>query len=128
MREVFILLFGRKGENIYSVNIDGVEWFPAVQICKLIGARDVSSAMRQRNIWLELYDGEDKCKMKDNNINCHSEVWFVSKSGFWKLMAISNGIRALRFREWVATEFLPSILQELAINARTAERGYPILF
>lgn len=123
MRLIFIFLFGHDGEKVYSTYKDGVLWFSASHICNLLDISDVSSAMRGKDFaWFNL-DEEDKRKFKDPGINRHSEVWFISESGFWKLLGYSNAPLALRFRAWVATTMLPLVLHQV-LDDEIAERGY----
>jgi len=115
MRQIFILLFGREAHNIYSTTVDGVEWYPAVQLCRLLGDIDVSSAMKDRWGYYNLLDGE-KRKFLDKNFNIRSEVWFVTERGFWKLLGISQSTRAMRFKCLMLTEYLPLILHNEVNN------------
>ena len=127
MREIFILLFGEAGREVYALNIDGVNWYPAFQLCKLLGIRSVSSAMRERWELLELYE-EDKYKFRDVNVNKRSDVWFVSDKGFWKLLMVSKGIKAQMIRGWLATEYLPKTLRIFAQDPEIVERGFRRMF
>lgn len=123
MREIFTLLFGPEGREVYSTTIDGIEWFPAVQLCNLLDLADVSSVMRYKQYaWFRLLDG-DKRKFKDSNYHKHGEVWFVSEKGFWKLLARSNTVEAGLFRAWLFSRVLPPLLHRL-VEEEPAERGY----
>lgn len=127
MRRALVFLFGRWAEEIVEVNIGGVEWYSAQQVCECLYIRDVSSAMRERGTLLDMTE-DDKCKRRVLELNRHSDVWLVSMSGIWKLMLCSQSIRADRFRAWVATDFLPTILHDLVAREGVAERGYRGVF
>jgi len=128
MKEIFILLFGREGEDVYTTIVDGIEWYPAIQICKLLWIKDVSSTMGGRMDNLTLFDGIDKRKFRDRNVNRNSDVWFISEKGFWKLMASSKVTDALMFRVWVVTKVMPPLLHHLVELEGVAEMGYRRLF
>jgi prophage antirepressor-like protein len=117
MREIFVFLFGDEGGNIPFTVMDGVVWYQAAAICRLFGYCDASSAMREHVYHLTLLDDE-KIKLRVNNVNRHCDVWFITESGFWKLLAASRGFEALRIRSWLYTEVLPDILHRQLHNER----------
>jgi prophage antirepressor-like protein len=128
MRNLLIFLFGRRAESVVTVNIDGVEWYPAQSICQWLGIKDVSSAMRDRVAVMELFDEADKCKRRVPELNRHSDVWLLSMSGIWKLMLCSKSIRADMFRTWLAMEFLPISMRFIEQQPGLAVAGYSMLF
>jgi Prophage antirepressor len=124
MRRVLVFLFGRHAEDIVAVNIGGVDWYSAQQVCEFLAIKDVSSAMGQRQSLLELVEGEDKCKIRVPEISRHSDVWLISVSGIWKLMLCSQSVRADRFRAWLATRCLPRVIGDCVQDPGVAEVGY----
>jgi prophage antirepressor-like protein len=97
-------LFEYEDHDVRSIMIDGQPWFAVVDVCEILGLRNVSDALSRVNeadidsvdLWSEA-----------NNRSYATRV--VNESGLYDLILDSRKPEARWFRRWITAELLPSI-------------------
>ena len=102
MKEIQIFNNPEFGE-VRTVMIDGEPWFAGVDVTRILGYRDNTSAMR--NI-------EEEDKIKGCSISTPSrgeqQMTVINESGLYSLIFGSKLESAKKFKRWVTSEVLPS--------------------
>lgn len=103
MKEIQIFNNPEFGE-VRTVMIDGEPWFAGVDVTRILGYRDNTSAMR--NI-------EEEDKIKGRSISTPSrgeqQMTVINESGLYSLIFGSKLESAKKFKRWVTSEVLPSL-------------------
>lgn len=103
-------IFGERGEQIHIVLDGDKEWAHVKGICNEMGLECEYSAVKDLHSipTLNLTDN-DKCKFPDPRGLNKNPVWFVSKSGLWKIVARSHSYWAKQFRARCFLDIIPEI-------------------
>jgi len=106
--------------QIRVVYVDGVPYFPAVDVAKCLGYVDTSGAVRKH------VDAEDKMfidaeTFKQMALQCNPDLLtglespngliLINESGLYSLILRSHLPEAKKFKHWITSEVLPSIRQ-----------------
>lgn len=103
MNEIQIFNNPEFGE-VRTVMIDGEPWFAGIDVTRILGYKDNTSAMR--NV-------EDDDKIKGCSISTPSrgdqQMTVINESGLYSLIFGSKLDSAKKFKRWVTSEVLPSL-------------------
>lgn len=90
--------------QVRTVMIDGEPWFAGVDVTKILGYKDNTSAMRN-------VDEEDKVKGCSISTPSRGEqqMTVINESGLYSLIFGSKLPSAKKFKRWVTSEVLPSL-------------------
>jgi prophage antirepressor-like protein len=100
-----VKLFFYEGRDFRTIVIDGNPWWMLVDVCRIIGIRSPTKALR----------GLDSDEFSTLTINGNDSDIFkqnrhiVNESGLYTLIMKSNKPDAKEFRKWVTLEVIPSI-------------------
>lgn len=90
--------------EVRTVMIDGEPWFAGIDVTRILGYKDNTSAMR--NV-------EDDDKIKGCSISTPSrgdqQMTVINESGLYSLIFGSKLDSAKKFKRWVTSEVLPSL-------------------
>ncbi len=92
--------FGRIGALTAD---DGTPWFNAVDVCKALGLKNTSQALKSNVDPLDLHLMETKMGKRVQKVN------FVNESGLYSLVLGSKKSNAQAFKRWVTSDVLPSL-------------------
>jgi len=102
MREVLNLYFGERSNDALIVHEDGRDWVSSKSLSSITGTCCWYGA--DQGVWTEMnLTQEDKRKLTVEGANLNRPIWFVSETGFWKIVARSHNLWARKFR----ASFLP---------------------
>ena len=102
MNEVQIFQHEQFGE-IRTVQIDGEVWFVGKDLCRALGYKNVSKALKDH------VSPEDKLN-NDSLLSLGQRGgWLINEAGMYCLIMSSKLESAQKFKEWVTREVLPSI-------------------
>ena len=98
-----------KGQEVRTVDIDGVPWFVAKDVCDILGLEQVTKALQnfpenERNTLTTskgIHEGPG-----NPNVN------IINEPGLYRLIFQSRKPEAEAFKTWVFTEVLPAIRKE----------------
>lgn len=103
--------FRYKGTSIRAVQIDGVPWFVALDVCQCLG-RDTSAGAAKA---LRYIAPDDRCVLVHTGLppgflgyRCY-EASGISLSGFLKLIRRTKGPSARAFEQWVHDRVIPRL-------------------
>lgn len=106
MRILLRQYFGENGDNALIVQRDGREWVLSRSLCDLIGVVDEYYLVYDQISWPEMnltWDDKQRFDVEGAHLPW---PYFVSKTGFWKIVARSNTLWAIKFRaSFLPTEF-----------------------
>lgn len=108
MTDTSVVPFLFEGDTlIRKVNQNDEPWFDAGDICRALGIKNPSMAVRR-------LDQDEKGLRETDTPGGKQDVLLVSESGLYALvlrshMAMKPGTKAHRFRKWVTSELLPAI-------------------
>ncbi|WGD31205.1 Bro-N domain-containing protein [Ancylobacter sp. WKF20] len=102
-----IVNFDFEGHGIRTVLREEMPWFVAADICRVLGLRDVSDAVRK-------LDEDEKGRASTPTLGGEQELLIVSESGLYTIVlrsrdAVTPGSVPHRFRKWVTAEVLPAL-------------------
>ena len=89
--------------DVRTVMIDGVPWFAATDITKILGYKNCSKAIADH------VDEEDKGITKCSTAGGMQNLTVINESGVFSLIMQSKMRDARRFKRWVTSEILPTI-------------------
>ena len=89
--------------DVRTVMIDGVPWFAATDITRILGYKNCSKAIADH------VDEEDKGITKCSTAGGMQNLTVINESGVFSLILQSKMPDARRFKRWVTSEILPSI-------------------
>jgi prophage antirepressor-like protein len=85
------------------IDLDGTAWFHGLQICRLLGFKNPSVSIPQHT------DDDERMKV---DIGTLHDAWFLSESGFYKLVFQSKTENSKLVRRWLSHEVLPAIRKQ----------------
>lgn len=103
------------------VDKDGEPWFLAGQVCRCLGIKDSSTAIKQLKQRMEIVDDWNKKRGTVSNRSpkaktitlqdgkTHTQVTVIPEQWLYELIFASRKQSAIVFRSWVTGEVLPSI-------------------
>ena len=91
--------------EIMTVDIDGVIWFVAPDVCNTLGLSNPTEA-------LKALDDDEKLTSELLRSGQMRKVNLINESGLYTLIFKSRKPSALQFRKWVTKEVIPSIRQK----------------
>lgn len=99
-----IVPFEFEGNPVRMVEIDGVPWFVAADVCAVLALTDVRQAVQR-------VDQHDRCQapVVDSAGRVQPRTWMVNESGVYDLVIRSDKPKARKFRRWMTSEVLPEI-------------------
>ena len=89
--------------DVRTVMIDGVPWFAATDITRILGYKNCSKAI------VDHVDEEDKGITKCSTAGGMQNLTVINESGVFSLIMQSKMPDARRFKRWVTSEILPTI-------------------
>jgi prophage antirepressor-like protein len=106
MRNLLRNIFGERSDNALIIHADGKDWVSSKSLCNLMGIHNEYNLVGDLIGWPEMnLTQEDKCKFSVEGAHLPCPIWFVSETGFWKIVARSHSSWAARFR----STFLPTV-------------------
>jgi len=104
MRDLLFRYFGEdESYGLYIIDFDGKEWVEANFLFLLMGVENERYLLGNSRTWPEMnLTQDDKCKVTLTGEERHAN-WYVSETGFWKIVAKSRTPWAARVR----ASFLP---------------------
>lgn len=90
------------GSKVRIVEKDGIHWFVARDVCKVLEITKVDSAIRN-------LDADEKGAHTVSTPGGNQEMTIVSEAGLYSLILRSRKPEAKAFKRWVTHEVLPSI-------------------
>jgi prophage antirepressor-like protein len=108
MRDLLRQFFGERSKDVLIIHEDGQDWVLVKDICSLIGAHSEYHAVGDQCSYPELDLNEaDKRMFWVRGVHRKCPVWFVTESGFWKIIGRSHAPWALTFRAALFTDTIP---------------------
>jgi Prophage antirepressor len=99
MRKLLRRYFGERSNEALIIHKDGKDWVSSKSLCNLMGLPNEYSLVHDRYILLELnLTDDDKRKFTAEGAHRQCPIWFVSETGFWKIVARSHTPEVARFR------------------------------
>ena len=89
--------------NVRTVMIDGVPWFAATDVTRILGYKNCCKAIADH------VDEEDKGITKCTTVGGMQNLTIINESGVYSLIVSSKMPDARRFKHWVTHEILPSL-------------------
>lgn len=102
MNEVQIFQHEQFGE-IRTVQIDDEVWFVGKDLCRALGYKDTSDALKKH------VESEDKLSRRFADSGQNRKMYVINESGLYSLILSSKLDSARQFKRWITTEVLPSI-------------------
>lgn len=102
MSNTNLSVFEFNSNQVRVVDINGVSWFVAKDVCDILGISNVSQACNS------LYNDE-KGICNVYTLGGNQDMTVVSESGLYHFIFTSRKDEAKIFRKWVTSEVLPSI-------------------
>lgn len=90
------------GHEVRMIHIDGVTWFVAADVCKVLGIGNATRAV-------ERLEDDEKGLTTSKTLGGDQEVNVVNEPGLYALIFTSRKPEAKRFKHWVFHEVLPMI-------------------
>ena len=123
MQKLMVRYFGEEANSFIYREADGQTWVSARDLCDAMGISCVYHAVEDQLTRTELNLTEaDKQKFYEPAIKTTCKVWFVSETGFWKILGRSRSSFAESFRADYFTQVLPVVLRHKT-NIRSSEEN-----
>jgi prophage antirepressor-like protein len=105
MRNLLYQYFGELSNDALIIHEDGRDWVSSKSLCDLMGIHCEYNLVKDLETWpaMNLTD-DDKRKFSAEGAHHPFPIWFISETGFWKIVARSHSLWAAKFR----ASFLPS--------------------
>lgn len=116
MRKLLRQFFGDSSDNVLIIHVDGKDWALAKDVCNLMGIGCEYHAVYDHISGILNLSDEDKFKCYVPEVHRKCPVWFISKSGFWKILGRSNSEWAKNLRAIFFTAVLPQIFDQTTIE------------
>lgn len=114
MRKTLRRIFGDRCDNVMIIHENGQDWVLVRDLCNLIGLQNEYHAVEDHYSDQEFNLNEaDKRKFYVPGGHRKCAVWFVSDSGFWKIIGRSHAPWAVSFRARLFTETMPEVHRQL---------------
>jgi prophage antirepressor-like protein len=108
------------GQPIRVVTIDGDPWFATADVCRILGRRNPSEAVKKlqrhetqtvdmRTVCLSSTEAYNEIAGRNAYGRGNQTLSLVNESGLYKLIMRSDKPAAKPFQQWVTTDLLPSI-------------------
>jgi anti-repressor protein len=97
-----LINFEYEGKDIRTVQIDGVPYFVAKDVCEVLEISNVSDAIKR-------LDEDEKLISTLSISGQNREVLLVNESGLYSLILTSRKPEAKKFKKWITGEVIPSI-------------------
>ena len=95
--------FGERSNDALVIHADGKDWVSSRSLCDLMGVVDEYYLVYDQKTWPEMnLNWDDKHRFEVEGAHL-PYPYFVSETGFWKIVARSNSQWARKFR----ASFLP---------------------
>jgi len=114
MSQIIYDFFGESAGCVDRQVSTGRIVYHAPSICRLIGIRNTSVAMRK-------IPGEEKILIFEHNRVIQKNAWYLSEQGIYRLLMKSRTSTAERFRTQICCNLLPGISRTLH-EERIAEK------
>lgn len=106
-------VFNFESHSIRTVEIDGVVWFVAKDICEVLSVSNVSDSLTRldedERKKVDFSDIATTDGVKNQQLNATQQVWVINESGLYSLVLTSRKPEAKVFKKWITSEVLPSI-------------------
>lgn len=110
MKKLLRKYFGARSADALIITIDGEDWVSARSLCDLMGVADEYYLVYDKLTWPEMnLTRDEKREFSVEGAHLPCPIWFVSKTGFWKIVARSNCLWARKFR----ARHLPTVFDQL---------------
>jgi prophage antirepressor-like protein len=104
MLTLLLRCFGTIANDALIIHLEGQDWVSSKSLCDLMGTHSEYHLVEDQYTWPEMnLTADDKRKFYDERGHKNCPIWFVSETGFWKIVARSHSLWAARFR----ASFLP---------------------
>jgi prophage antirepressor-like protein len=108
MKNLLNRLFGERADNVLIIHEDGQDWVLVKHICNLIGAHSEYHAVGDQCSYPELDLNEsEKRQFWVPGVHKKCPVWFVTESGFWKIIGRSHAPWPKAFRANLFLDVVP---------------------
>ena len=100
-----IQIFDYKGNEVRTVEKDGVTWWVLKDVCNVLEMKDNSAGEVVKRLDKDEYDSIGVT----DNLGRQQNTYIVNESGLYNVILRSDKEEAKPFRKWVTSEVLPSI-------------------
>jgi prophage antirepressor-like protein len=94
--------FDFEGQSVRTVEIDGIIWFVAADVCKVLEHSNASAAVSR-------LDEDERGVRNVYTPSGDQEMLIINESGLYSLILTSRKEAAKRFKKWVTAEVLPTL-------------------
>ena len=98
-------IFNYKGNELRTVEKDGVTWWVLKDVCNVLEMKDNSAGEVVKRLDKDEYDSIGVI----DNLGRKQNTYIVNESGLYNVILRSDKEEAKPFRKWVTSEVLPSI-------------------
>lgn len=98
-------VFNFEKKEVRTVLINDEIWFVAKDICDVLTIQNSSRAIEEQ------LDEDEKLKYVLSTPGQNREMWVINESGAYALIIRSNKPEAKKFRKWLTSEVIPSIMK-----------------
>ena len=95
-------IFNFGDRNVGVVDIDGKPWFVAKDVCRILGLKNTSKAVKD-------LDHDEKGLCETYTPGGNQKVTVVSEPGLYNLVGRSNKPKAKEFSRWIRHTVLPAL-------------------
>ena len=99
-----VSIFNFENQNVRTVLIDSEIWFVASDVTKILGYQNGRKAIVDHCL-----DGVTKKYTIKDVVNRFQEMTIINESGIYQLVLASKMPNAIKFKDWVTSQVLPSI-------------------
>lgn len=110
--ESSIVPFNFHGKEVRTLAINGLPWFVAADVCRVLALGNPSMAVNgNKKTGNAGLDDDEKGIMINDTPGGQQKILCVNESGLYALIFKSRKAEAKKFKKWVTSEVLPSIRQ-----------------
>lgn len=99
-----VSIFNFENQNVRTVLINSEIWFVASDVTKILGYQNGRKAIVDHCL-----DGVTKKYTIKDVVNRFQEMTIINESGIYQLVLASKMPNAIKFKDWVTSQVLPSI-------------------
>ena len=99
-----VSIFNFENQNVRTVLIENEIWFVASDVTKILGYQNGRKAIVDHCL-----DGVTKKYTIKDVVNRFQEMTIINESGIYQLVLASKMPNAIKFKDWVTSQVLPSI-------------------
>lgn len=109
MKSLLVNVLGSEYSKLTSFNVYGKRWFKAQDVCKILGLKNTSVAVKGGNVRMGYFgiDSEDIFRLSPHK----NAALYISEAGIFKLILKSRKPAAYMVKVQLSEKVLPEIMR-----------------